>query len=275
MKYQSIEKAVVQAGSVKVEDVIKAISDYIGSDQEDVRRVMARPIKLWETADALGKPFFSIWRNIATSQFEHYIVMKIAERERGIPVYFTYTADVFRGNNPEKSVFEKNKLFYGQGVNMSTEHLCFNIKSIEDRPLRKIATQSGLTLVEYHRRMRRRVGLPDENLIDLGDMFRELLELSPDKKIFAHEKDGRAKKEWYYPLWMMISSKLVVLEDFDVCKGEMKELVDSSYEKAISYGLNPNFVLLRATKAVDWYMTKSEKEGGVPDQVIFMIDGIR
>lgn len=275
MKYLSIKKAVVQAGSVKTEDVIKAISDYIGSDQEDVRRVMARIIKLWETADALDKSLFGIWRNIATSQFEHYIVMKIAEREEAIPVYFTYTADIFRANNPEKSVFEKNKLFYGQGINMSTEHLCFNIKSIEDRPLRKIMAQNGLTLVEYHRRMRKRIGLPDKNLIDLGDVFKDLLELSPDKKIFAHEKDGRAKKEWYYPLWMIISSKLVVLEDFDVCKGEMKELVDSSYEKAISYGLNPNFVLLRATKAVDWYMTKSEKEGGVPDSVRKMVDEIK
>lgn len=274
MKYLSISEAVGQVKNVKTEDVIKTVCEYVGAGEKDVRRVMAPLIKLWEMGDATGKPLFGIWRNIATSQFEHYIVMKIAEREKAIPVYFTYTADVFISNNSEKNVFEKNKLFHGQGINMSTIHLCFNTKSIEGKPLRQIVTQSGLTLVEHHRRMRKRAGLCKENIIDLGDIFRNLLNISKDKMRFSHE-DGRAKKEWYYSLWMMISSKLVVFEDFEVCKSEMKELVEHSYEKAASCGLNPNFVLLKANKAVDWYMTKPEKEEGVPDPVKKMIDEIK
>ncbi len=268
MEYVSLVKAGLRAKNVPIAEVISAVCDYIGASKADVVKAMAPVIRLL----GQNKKYFCIWRNLTTSQFENYILMKIAEREGGEAVYFTYHDDIFRENNPEKNVFEKNKLFYEQGANMKTIHLCYSLKNKENRALNKISTQSGLTLVEYHRRMRKKVGLSNGNIIDLGTIFRELVNLSKDRTKYAHN-DGRAKKEWYYPLWMMIASKLIVIEDFDICKGEMKQLIDHSYNIATSRGLRPNFVQLKG-KAVDWYMTQPEPKG-VPNEIRKAIDEIK
>jgi hypothetical protein len=264
MEYVDLEKAALRAKNVTTSEIISCICNYVGASEADVRIAIMPLVRLWDH----DEKYICIWRNMTTSQFENYIVKKIAEREGGTPVFFTYHDDIFRENNSEKNVFEKNKLFYEQGKNMKTVHLCCNIKSYENKPLGKMRTQCGLTLIEYHLRMRKRVGLCSENIetIDLGKIFRNLLKLSKDRMKYSHD-DGRAKKEWYYPLWMIITSKLIVIEDFDVCKGEIKQLIDYSYSIAILKGLRPNFVLLRGGKAVDWYMTQSEPKG-VPNEIL-------
>lgn len=285
MEYVELNKAVLRAMRVKTEEVVENICGYAQAAEKEVRWAMMPLIKLWEKSDESKKPIVCIWRHLATSQFESYAVLKIADKINGIPLWLTYMDDIFSKNNSEKIVFENVKLFDQKGKNVKKLHLYANRKNrsvdkqldeIEGKPFRNIATktENNISLVDYHLELRKRAGFKDENIIDLGEIFGKLVCLGSNWRINSH-CDGRPCKDWYYPLWMIISSKLIVLEDYEVCKDEMKDLIEYSYRQALEKGLNPNFVRLNGEKALDWYMTKPEKDGGVPDAVKKIIEEIK
>lgn len=284
MEYVNLQKACLRAMRNNGKEIIDKIAEYIGTNEENVMKALKPILHLWELSDEAEKPLLGIWRNIVTSQFESYAVAKIAERINGIPVWLTYKGDVFSKNNADKIIFEKIKLYGSKGRNVETKHLYATGKAgsveaqlnvIEGKPFRDITLKEyeNMLLEEYHLKLRERAGFSNENVIDLGEIFERLVNLCPDWKNCSH-CDGRACKEWYYPIWMMITSKLVVFEDFDVCKDNMRELIEYSFRVAIEKGLRPNFVLLSGNKALDWYMTKPENEGGVPEQVQKIIEDI-
>ncbi len=286
MEYVEVNKAILRSINVTTEEVVKAISEYIEAREENVRKVMMPLIEIWEKSDKTNKPIVCIWRHLATSQFESYAVLKVAEKIDGIPLWLTYARDISSKNNPEKIIFEKIKIFHGKGKNVETQHLYANKKNqsidqqlaeIEGKSFRDIAIKTGnnnISLADCHLELRRKAGFKNENIIDLGEIFEKLVCLSSNWRINSH-CDGRPCKDWYYPLWMIITSKLVVLEDFEICKDEMKDLVEYSYRQAVEKGLNPNFVRLSGNKSLDWYMIKSAKEGGVPESVIKIIEEIK
>lgn len=285
MEYVELDKAVLRATRAKKEEVVKTVCEYVEAREEDVRKAMKPLIKLWEKSDESKKPIVCIWRHLATSQFESYAVLKIANKINGIPLWLTYMDDIFSKNNSEKIVFENVKLFDQKGKNVKKLHLYANRKDksidkqldeIEGKPFRNISTktENNISLVDYHLELRKKAGFKDENIIDLGEIFEKLVYLSSNWRINSH-CDCRPCKDWYYPLWMIMTSKMVVLEDFEVCKDEMKDLIECSYRQAVEKELNPNFVRLDGEKSLDWYMTKPEKDGGVPDAVKKIIEEMK
>lgn len=265
MKYELLNDAIKRTKNVKSETIIDAIAEYVGADKKDVENVIFPVLELWKESERADKPVVCIWRNLATSQFESWIVKHVAGRIGGIPAWFTYTQDVFMKDNPEKIIFEKVRMYMEKGKNVRKPiHLCEKLEAIEGIPFDQIQVIDGKSLVDFHLEMREAAGFPMGNIIDLGSIFKKLLHLSPEKEKYINGY-SRAKKEWYYPIWMYLSAKLVVLEDYEICKGGMKELVESSYDESVAKGLTSNFVRLKAIKAVDWYMTRHEPEGVPPE----------
>jgi hypothetical protein len=273
MKYVTSQEAIIRAELTKTEKIISGISEYVGARRDDVRPILSPIQRLLEKSEKENKPIFCIWRHIANAQFESWMVKEIAEKINGIPIWFTFKEDLFVKNNPEKIIFLEIERFIKKGLDIEKLNLYRSLRSIKGKPFSEINTEiDGKSLIDYHLGLRKEAGFPADYIIDLGQIFRELFYLSSKSIIEKFSNgSGMPKKEWYYPILMILSSKLIFLEDFEVCDSEMKKLVDESYAQAVKMGFDPNFVRLKAEKFLDRYMTKPAPQG-VPKEIEKIIE---